>query len=94
MPHSRRGEGGVAMMKRHIEPVPFSVPDDWPVDRPGGWLRTVNRPQDGKELDRVRDCVRRGRPYGDEAWTARTAARLGLESTLRSVGRPRKAKEV
>jgi putative transposase len=68
--------------------------DDWPVDRPAGWLQAVNRPQDGKELDRVRDCVRRGRPYGDEGWTNRTAAKLGLESTLRSVGRPRKPKEV
>ena len=64
--------------------------DDGPVDRPRGWKRTVNQPQNEQELVRVRDCVLRGRPYGDKAWVRRTAAKLGLESTLRSVGRPKK----
>ena len=62
--------------------------DDWPVDRPRGWPRTVNLPQNEQELERLRGCVRRGRPYGDAAWASRTAARLGLESTLRPQGRP------
>jgi putative transposase len=67
-----------------------SLLDDWPVDRPRGWRGTVNRPQDEKELDALRACARRGRPYGDEAWVRRTAARLGLNSTLRPVGRLKK----
>ncbi len=64
--------------------------DDWPVDRPRGWRRRVNEPQSEKELDRLHACLRRGQPYGDEAWTRRTAVKLGLESSLRPVGRPRK----
>jgi len=68
--------------------------DGWPVDRPRGWRRTVQQPQNEQELKRVRDCVVRGRPYGDEAWVRRTAARLGLESTLRPIGRPKKVREV
>jgi putative transposase len=64
--------------------------DGWPVEPPRGWCRTVNRPQDERELDWLRQCVRRGRPYGDEAWVRRTAVKLGLESSLRAVGRPKK----
>ena len=39
-----------------------------------------------------RDHVNRGRPLGPAEWTETTAARLGLGSSLRPVGRPRKAK--
>jgi len=50
----------------------------------------VNTPLPGKELEKLRLCVRRNRPYGDEAWQQRTAARLGLPHTMRAEGRPRK----
>jgi len=66
--------------------------DDWPVERPPRWQRLVNRPQSQKELEAVRLSVRRGRPYGDDHWTRKTAARLDLASTLRPVGRPKKVK--
>jgi hypothetical protein len=53
----------------------------------------VNRPQDEQKPDWLRRCVRRGQPYGDEAWVRRTAVKLGLESSLRPVGRPNKTPE-
>jgi len=65
--------------------------DDGPVDLPCNWRALVNRPQDQQEVDSLRACIQRGRPYGQDAWVRRTAAKLGLESTLRAVGRPRKA---
>jgi putative transposase len=34
--------------------------------------------------------VQRGRPFGSEKWQKATAKRLGLESTFRPRGRPRK----
>lgn len=37
-----------------------------------------------------RSC-RRGATYGPDAWVNKTAKKLGLESTLRSPGRPKKA---
>jgi putative transposase len=64
---------------------------DWPVTPGPGWLREVNRAQKAAELAGLQLCVRRGRPYGAEAWCRRSAHRLGLESTLRPRGRPRKA---
>ena len=63
---------------------------DWPLDRPRGWTNLVNAPQTEAELEAIRHSVIRGRPYGDGPWTKRIATRLGLESTLRPRGRPRK----
>lgn len=63
---------------------------DWPVDRPRGWRQWVNAAQTEAELATLRRCVQRGRPYGSDTWIKRTATRLGLASTLRPRGRPRK----
>jgi putative transposase len=62
---------------------PLALPDDWPA--------FVARPQTPAELDRLRRSVNRGAPFGDDAWRQRTATALGLVSTLRPRGRPRKA---
>jgi REP-associated tyrosine transposase len=62
----------------------------WPVPEPAHWLRHVNAAQSEAELAAVRRSVTRGMPYGSEGWTRRTAARLGLEYTLRQRGRPKK----
>jgi putative transposase len=56
---------------------------------PAGWERSVTQPMDG-ELETLRTCLFRGRPYGDATWTRRTADRLGLGSSLHPIGRPRK----
>jgi putative transposase len=62
----------------------------WPVTMPRNWLSWVNQPQDEKELAALRLSRERGRPYGDPAWVAKTAKRLGVMSSLRPVGRPKK----
>ncbi len=41
-------------------------------------------------LQRLCVSVARERPFGPEEWTRLTAQALGLESTLRNRGRPRK----
>jgi putative transposase len=65
----------------------------WPESRPewATWLNYVNGVETEVELEALRRSLQRGAPYGDEAWTERTAKRLGLESTLRPRGRPAKA---
>lgn len=60
-----------------------------PVPRGPDWLGHVNRELHEADLKRVRHSVRREAPYGAESWVRATAAALGLESTLRSRGRPR-----
>jgi putative transposase len=63
---------------------------DWPVPCPQNWLALVNGPQTEAELKAIRQSIHRGTPFGDERWTKRVAKRLGLESSLRPRGRPRK----
>ena len=62
----------------------------WPISRPTDWVTRVNRALTKKELEAVRVSVVRGRPFGTDAGQDRTAKQLGLESTFRSRGRPRK----
>jgi putative transposase len=70
------------------------VLSDWPLPVPSRWRQLVNRPQTEAELQALRRCVQRGQPFGSDAWVRRTAQALGLESTLRSRGRPRKRGQV
>jgi len=64
--------------------------DPWPVDRPRNWLAIVNQPMSETDRRRVMDSIDRDRPLGSDAWTRRTAQRLGLQYTLNPRGRPKK----
>ena len=64
----------------------------WPLPRKAGWAEHVNASQTEAELQAVRRSVLRGNPLGDVSWSERTVRRLGLESTLRPQGRPKKQK--
>ena len=70
-----------------------SLLSPWPLPRLPNWVDHVNKPLTEAELDAVRRCVRRGRPFGDPAWIETTARQLGLETTLRPRGRPKKARK-
>jgi putative transposase len=67
----------------HVGPVPLL----------DGWVEHVNEPQTEAERERLRQSVRRGCPFGTEAWVQDTAVRLGLERTLRPRGRPPKPRQ-
>jgi len=61
-----------------------------PVSRPANWLEWVNQPQSQEEVDAIRHSIDRGSPLGQEQWTQQIAETLGLQSTLRPRGRPKK----
>jgi putative transposase len=65
--------------------------EEWPVQRPNGWTELVNA-EDARETEGIRDLVRRNAPYGPELWRELLAPRLGLQRSLRPIGRPRKSK--
>jgi len=73
------------------------TPDDrrwlstWPLSRPREWLKQVNEPQTEAELEALCRSVTRGQPFGSPQWTEATAKQLGLESTSRTRGRPKKS---
>ena len=71
----------------------LKILEDWPLPRPRAWTQYVNKVQTEAELAAIRTCVVRGQPYGADGWIRKTASKLGLESTLRARGRPRKAPE-
>jgi putative transposase len=76
-------------VRLHGPPQLAALLSEWPVEPPRDWLGWVNTPQTAAEEEAVRTCLRRGRPYGDQAWVRRTAQRLGLGHTLRPRGRPK-----
>lgn len=67
---------------------------DWlaasPIGPPADWIGRVNRAQTDHELEQLRRCAQRGQPYGSAAWQPRLVVRLGLQSSMRPRGRPRK----
>jgi hypothetical protein len=67
----------------------------WPVEEPGDWLKWINPPQtDGEvlagEVLALRKAIEKGRPFGDSKWQRSMVRRLGLQSSLRKPGRPKK----
>lgn len=64
--------------------------DAWPVPLPADWLERVNGVETAGELVALRQSLRRGAPFGRAAWRQETTQRLGLQSTLKPLGRPRK----
>jgi putative transposase len=83
-----------SLWQRQQEPRPDKwILSDWPIAIPGNWIDPVNQPQTEADLEALRRSVQRGQPYGAETWIKRVAGRLGLESTLRARGRPRRLPE-
>ncbi len=62
----------------------------WPIPRLPNWTERVNEPLSHQELTAIRNCIARGRPLGDSEWVESIVGNLGLESTLRPRGRPKK----
>lgn len=62
----------------------------WPVPYPPTWSAWLEEPQTAAEVAAVRQSVVRGRPYGSEPWVRSVVERLGLQSSIRPRGRPRK----
>ena len=69
------------------EPEPKLL-SPWPIARLPNWANRVNEPLSDRELEAVRWSVKRGSPFGCEAWMESAARRLELESTPRPRGRP------
>jgi putative transposase len=70
--------------------TPFPVLSPWPVPRPADWVERVNAALGPAEDEAMARCLRRCQPFGAPDWGEQTARRLGLESTFRPRGRPRK----
>jgi putative transposase len=74
---------------KEATPGPTLTP--WPIERPRDWIARVNAPLSRPEEAALLRSIQRGQPFGSADWQTQTAGRLGLTSTLRPRGRPRKA---
>jgi putative transposase len=79
----------LSVARSATEAVPQLTSDD--LVRRGDWVEFVNAPMTEAEAEAIGVCVRRDRPYGSDAWTRNTAARLGLESSIRPRGGQRRS---
>jgi putative transposase len=83
--------GSLAWRGARCPPVALSPA---PIALPSYWRHLVNEPQTAAELDAIRRCVNRQRPFGDDAWVAARAKEFGMEHSLAPIGRPRKTRSV
>jgi putative transposase len=77
--------GSLAWRRAASPPLALTAP---PVALPSYWRHLVNEPQTAAELAEIRTCVNRQRPFGEEDWVKRQVGELGLEQSIRRVGRP------
>jgi putative transposase len=73
-----------------LEPPLLAWLDPGPVPRHSSWLEYIHALQTESGLAALKRSVERGAPFGRPEWVKRTAAQLGLESSLNPPGRPRK----
>ena len=80
-----------------LKPTARSGPDGLlspgPLPKRSQWTRFVNGAETEDELKALRQSVRRGTPFGTPDWQQNTATQLGLESSMRPRGRPKKIKK-
>ncbi len=68
---------------------PYGILATWPVERPENWLEMLNEVQTEAELESLRKCIQRGRPFGSTEWVSGAVKRFGLEASVRERGRPK-----
>ena len=64
---------------------------NWPISIPKDYLSFVNIPQPKEEEGMIRISIAKGKPFGDDNWSMSIIKKFGLESCLRSKGRPRES---
>jgi len=63
----------------------------WPVAPPSNWVDHVNEPQTEAEMQALRRSLRKGLPFGSEAWQQAAADQFGVDLAPRQPGRPRRS---
>jgi hypothetical protein len=64
------------------------------VPLPDNWANYVNEPQTPAEVESIRTCIQRQRPFGAEGWVEHQAADRGLLHSLAPLGRPRRERGI
>lgn len=62
----------------------------WPVQMPEDYKQWLEAKENDEELQTIRHCVNKGKPFGSFDWIAKMVDTFKLKSTLSNPGRPRK----
>jgi len=62
----------------------------WPISPDKNYLKLVNDKEDKDLIKNIRHSVQKGKPLGSASWVTLMAEKLGLNSTLKPRGRPKK----
>lgn len=76
----------LAVHKGTKSPIELS---NGPVELPDRWEKLVNEAVNSEQLSALHNSMKRGVPFGDLKWQAVTVRKMGLESTIRPIGRPK-----
>jgi putative transposase len=85
------GWGSLAWRAARSPPVAIAAA---PIALPSYWRHLVNDPQSAAEVEAIRTCVNRQRPFGADEWVTQRSTELGIEQTLKDIGRPRRIRTV
>jgi len=64
-----------------------------PISFEGDWGEYVDQPLTMQEQTKMQGSRDRQAPYGTSEWQGQVSRLMGLESTLKPLGRPRKVQE-
>jgi len=81
-PWSSLKENIGADVTRLLDPLPLGLPNNW--------ATFVDTPLANEEIEHFRTSIVRQSPFGDAQWQKLVCRTLGLESTMRPRGRPKK----
>jgi hypothetical protein len=56
----------------------------WPTPEPPNYVRWLNGSQGREEIGKIRDAIRRSRPYGSHTWESNAIGKFGLKITMRN----------
>lgn len=81
-----------AWIRKNGLPEQKKLLTEWPVQMPDNfedWANTLSDDEEEK-LEKIRFAIKKNRPFGESGWVEDIAKVLGLESSLREKGRPKK----
>ena len=77
-------------LSRNNDAIVRDLKSECPIGKPANWLEVVDQAQSGAEIEALRRCSFKNAPFGSDDWRKDMARRLGLESSLRGPGRPKR----
>jgi putative transposase len=89
--HAENWRWGSAWLRLQGTTKQKTLLSELPIDLPRNYRSWINTPDSQKDLESLRESVKRGAPFGDIRWVERMVDKYKLSSTVRSPGRPKKA---